>query len=377
MPNEVSAGNAKDNTSARDLKSKPFTLRFVPHTTNRCPSVLKSRASFFENQCRQYIIISPRLSPVEAEEWRMRWQACNSSSTFQVWIASWEGIFQRIALPSLAADTTLRPRSTKSQEVTPVQLINLHRAQLPLEWPFSWETQRPSFSKLHIFKAKSAPPLSTTLPEGKNLATFTSNMWPDNSFYGYEKLKWVEKTRREREPSWVLSQIQSKLGWAVNKRPSVASMSHKYPAILSALWIPITWPWLPLQNSRKPNQQTPNRITDRGYLPFSLVIVLAWEGPREVWTSCTGLVALDTRHWLLTFSKLTTVPASVRWVLIFSSALSTPPLPNLLVLFAHGYYILWILPYTVCHLGGKDTFIQNDEPSLVAFSQSGSTLNML
>lgn len=51
------------------------------------------------------------------------------------------------------------------------------RQFLPPVWPFNVTGQLPS-SADQIFRRKSAPPLRTTFPEGKNLQVFTSEMCP-------------------------------------------------------------------------------------------------------------------------------------------------------------------------------------------------------
>ena len=49
--------------------------------------------------------------------------------------------------------------------------------EIPPVWPFNVTGQLPS-SADQIFSRKSAPPLRTTFPDGKNLQVFMSEMWP-------------------------------------------------------------------------------------------------------------------------------------------------------------------------------------------------------
>ena len=55
----------------------------------------------------------------------------------------------------------------------------------PPVWPFSVTGQLPS-SVDQIFNRRSAPPLRTTFPEGKNLQVFTSEIWPSKLRYKFE-----------------------------------------------------------------------------------------------------------------------------------------------------------------------------------------------
>ena len=71
----------------------------------------------------------------------------------------------------------------------------------------------------------SDPPLSITTPDGKNLAVFTSNAWPDNSRYNIINIKtWLTTLKMYKKSSvisldqdWSLVQAKRKRTWSRHK----------------------------------------------------------------------------------------------------------------------------------------------------------------